>query len=113
MRRSEQTGRGRTVFDRNRSARSDGSKETGQVSLAAALIAKADVARDARRHLDAVILYSEALRLDSPNSAIYFQCGHMFKEAGAFDLAETQYEAALQLLPDDADLALQLRYPTR
>ena len=96
------------MFDRNRSVRSDGSKETAQVVLGEALIARANSARDAKRHLDAAILYSEALRLDPGNGAIYVQCGHMFKEAGAFDRAETQYNAALQLLPDDADLALQL-----
>ncbi len=76
--------------------------------VAAALIGRADAARDAKSYLEAAILYKEALRLVPGNAAIHTQCGHMFKEAGDLAGAEQHYLEARGLTPQDSDLALQL-----
>ena len=76
--------------------------------LAAALIARADAARDVKNYREAAILYKEALRLVPGNAAIHIQCGHMFKESGDLPGAELHYTEARRLTPQDADLALQL-----
>ena len=82
--------------------------EPGGRQLAAAMIARADVARDARRYRDAAALYSESLRICPGNAAIQVQCGHMFKEAGDLANAELHYLKAEQIAPGNPELALQL-----
>ena len=79
---------------------------SGKHRMAADLRARGDEARAARRFRDAAILYEASLRL-RPSPSIEVQAGHMFKEAGDLPAAELHYRAALKLLPDDADLALQ------
>ena len=75
--------------------------------FAAALIARADAARDARNWAAAAVLYGEALRIRPDDAGIQVQCGHMLKEAGNLAAAGERYAAAALLTPDDADLALQ------
>jgi tetratricopeptide (TPR) repeat protein len=72
------------------------------------LIAQANRAREARRWREAGELYAAALRRQPGNPAIHIQCGHMFKEAGEYESAETHYLHARILAPHDADLHLQL-----
>lgn len=66
---------------------------------------KADAALGHYR--DAAFLYEEALRLAPGQAKVHVQCGHMWKETGAFGDAERHYAAADRLRPGDADLALQ------
>ncbi|WP_158744561.1 glycosyltransferase [Acidisphaera sp. L21] len=73
-----------------------------------ALRRKADAARDAKQFAVAASLYAEALRLNPDQPALHVQAGHMFKEAGDLDQAETHYREAERRMPDDADLQLQL-----
>ena len=75
--------------------------------IARRLVVRADAARDARQWLAAAALYEEALRLTPSRRRIHIQCGHVLKEAGAFERAEAHYRAAARAMPDDADLALQ------
>lgn len=76
-------------------------------TIARRLVLRANAARDARQWEVASVLYEEALRF-TPTSRIHKQCGHMFKEAGHFDMAEHHYRQAERLNPTDADLALQV-----
>ena len=73
-----------------------------------ALVAEANVARDARDYHGAALLFEAALRIKPDHFGIQVQCGHMFKEAGDLAKAETHYLSAQRLSPEDADLALQL-----
>jgi ADP-heptose:LPS heptosyltransferase len=72
------------------------------------LIARADLARDAKQYDAAATLYAEALRLRPGHAGIHVQHGHMLKEQGKFDLALIAYAEAERVNPDDADLALQI-----
>lgn len=69
---------------------------------------KAALAQREGRFRDAAALYVEALRIEPRNGPIHVQAGHMFKEAGEFELAGHHYRLAAALMPEDADLALQL-----
>ena len=69
---------------------------------------EADAARDSKQYMKAATLYASVLRRVPDNGRLHVQCGHMFKEAGALDRAEQQYDEARMLMPDDPDLALQL-----
>ena len=75
--------------------------------IARRLVMRADAARDARQWLAAAALYEEALALVPSRHRIHIQCGHVLKEAGAFERAEAHYRAATDAMPDDPDLALQ------
>jgi ADP-heptose:LPS heptosyltransferase len=77
-------------------------------ALGAALVKRADAARDQRRFREAATLYEEALAVGRDRPGIFVQAGHMRKEAGDLGLAEQHYQEAAKRLPEDADLALQL-----
>jgi ADP-heptose:LPS heptosyltransferase/Flp pilus assembly protein TadD len=68
---------------------------------------QAETARENRDYMKAAVFYEKALRHVSNHGGLHVQCGHMFKEAGAFDRAEQHYKKAQNLMPDDPDLALQ------
>jgi tetratricopeptide (TPR) repeat protein len=70
------------------------------------LTRRADVARDAGDRAAAAHLYEAALAFHS-TAPIHIQCGHMLKELGQIERAETHYLAAKARMPDDADLNLQ------
>ena len=71
-----------------------------------------DRADEARRHGDfaeAHRLYCVALDCSPCNrSSIHMQAGHMAKEGREYEKAERHYNHALESLPDDPELALQL-----
>ena len=71
------------------------------------LLASAAFAQREGRFRDAAAFYGEVLRIHPGRGPVYVQAGHMFKEAGEYELAETHYRQAAALMPDDADLALQ------
>ena len=75
---------------------------------AAALVRRADAARDAGQYAVAALFYDDALRVAPHRADVHIQSGHMHKEAGDLDAAEARYLEAGRLTPDDPDLALQL-----
>jgi glycosyltransferase involved in cell wall biosynthesis len=72
------------------------------------LVREADTARDEGQWQKAADLYEKFLT-HAPNEwKIWVQLGHMRKEAGRLDDAETAYLTAQKIAPEDSDLALQL-----
>lgn len=71
-------------------------------------VAEGDRARDRRAWVDAARGYREALRLRPDALGISVQLGHMLKESGHFDEAETAYRQFLEQNPADADIHLQM-----
>jgi O-antigen biosynthesis protein len=82
----------------------------GPKRAAARLIRRADDARDTQDHSEAAKLYARALDLTPGRTDIRVQLGHMLKELGRYQAAESAYRRALSRSPDDADIRLQLEH---
>jgi GT2 family glycosyltransferase/tetratricopeptide (TPR) repeat protein len=80
----------------------------GPRRAAAALIRRAEKARDAGAHAKAAEFYSRALNLTPTRTDIRVQLGHMLKELGRYQAAEAAYRRALSRSPEDSDIHLQL-----
>jgi glycosyltransferase involved in cell wall biosynthesis len=85
-----------------------GLKRRRAADSAATLIAKADLARDAKDWTLAAIAYAEALTITPERADIWVQYGHALKESRRLDEAEAAYRRALAIQPDLADTHLQL-----
>lgn len=88
--------------------RSAGPSARQVIGPATELIDQANAARDRRDFATAALLYARAAELRPENGPLHVQCGHMFKEARAFEAAWKHYQIAQRLMPSDADLALQI-----
>lgn len=76
--------------------------------LAARHFHEADNFRDERRWREAADRYRAGLAIAPAQAEYWVQYGHVTKEAGDLQTAETAYANALRLMPDDADLSIQL-----
>ncbi|TKV41686.1 hypothetical protein A0U87_03985 [Sphingobium sp. MP9-4] len=79
-----------------------------QRSAARAVRMAGNQARDERQWHKAQQHYSEYLNLRSDDFSIWVQLGHVCKEAGDLDAAESAYERARLINPADSDLLLNL-----
>jgi len=83
------------------------SRPSQEVS-AAALIARADRARDHRDWPAAARDYAAGIKAGAPQIGHHVQLGHALKELGDYAGAEAAYRAFLDARPFDADIHLQL-----
>ncbi|MES3108929.1 glycosyltransferase [Sphingomonas aurantiaca] len=74
----------------------------------AALVARADQARDRRDWLEAAEAYRGVLRLQPRNAGLWVQLGHALKESGGLQAAGDAYRRALSIDRFSADTHLQL-----
>ena len=74
----------------------------------AALLARADAARDARRWREAAEVYDAYLRLRPDDRGILVQRGHCLKEDGDPGAALELYRRAEAMEPGDADIHIQI-----
>ncbi|MDT6962828.1 glycosyltransferase [Cupriavidus sp. SZY C1] len=80
---------------------------------AAALVATADAARDARDWGTAAAHYRQALDARPELAPIWVQYGHALKESGNLVEARAAYRRALGLAPDVADTHLQMGHAAK
>ncbi|MEG8032200.1 hypothetical protein QP179_11695 [Sphingomonas aurantiaca] len=74
----------------------------------AALVARADQARDRRDWLEAAEAYRGVLRVQPRNAGLWVQLGHALKESGGLQAAGDAYRRALSIDRFSADTHLQL-----
>ena len=82
--------------------------EHPRTKVEGSLIERADAARDRGDFAAAASFYQQIIDIDPDNASILVQAGNMNKELRNLELAQVNYLRAKALLPENADLFLQM-----